>query len=311
MSNTKDFKTKSFRVDDDTFNRFKSLCSEYDNQGECFKAIISYFELNSAKNSIPTQQTNIADFQSHLDSILKGYLHCLELNQNAENRIRMEFQSLLDSKDTIIMELQNSNKELNSKLKDISNIQDSFSNEKDRLLSENTNLNQKIHSLNDLIDALQNEHNSIILQLKQEYSSTISDKESINNTLSEINLSLKDRVSSLEESLEENNSLKIQNEGLNALIDELKNTINSLENKATELNNQLEHNELSYKINISSLKNEHSTEINDIHTNYSQQILSIKQSNLDSIEKYLNQISQLQQENLILKNKINNTTSEN
>ena len=149
------------------------------------------------------------------------------------------------------------------------------------------------------------------MQLKQEYSSTISDKESINNTLSEINLSLKDRVSSLEESLEENNSLKIQNEGLNALIDELKNTINSLENRVTELNNQLEHNELSYKINISSLKNEHSTEINDIHTNYSQQILSIKQSNLDSIEKYLHQISQLQQENLILKNKINNTPSEN
>lgn len=51
-------------------------------------------------------KTNIDDFDSHLNSLQKGFLHVLELNQNAEHCVRLEFQQQLESKDKIITDLQ-------------------------------------------------------------------------------------------------------------------------------------------------------------------------------------------------------------
>ena len=62
--------------------------------------------MQSAKAVLTDRQTDIADYDAHLQAIQSAFLHSLEINENAERRIRAEFQNLLSSKDEMIMMLQ-------------------------------------------------------------------------------------------------------------------------------------------------------------------------------------------------------------
>lgn len=101
-------KVTSIRADEETTSRFKELSEQYPNSAECLKALINAHEMAQAKGILAGQETNINDFQSHLDSIMRGYINALDMTANAENRIRQEFQRQLDSKDYTISDLQNS-----------------------------------------------------------------------------------------------------------------------------------------------------------------------------------------------------------
>jgi DNA repair exonuclease SbcCD ATPase subunit len=101
-----DFKTRSIRADENTLERFKAISEEFDNQSVALESLINAYELQQSKAVLTDVKTDIEDFDSHLNSIQKGYLHILELNQNAEHRIRGEFQQQLESKDKQIIDLQ-------------------------------------------------------------------------------------------------------------------------------------------------------------------------------------------------------------
>jgi chromosome segregation ATPase len=101
-----DFKTRSIRADENTLERFKAISEEFDNQGVALETLINAYELQKSKVILTDVKTDIEDFNSHLNSLQKGYLHILELNQNAEHRIRGEFQQQLESKDKQIVDLQ-------------------------------------------------------------------------------------------------------------------------------------------------------------------------------------------------------------
>lgn len=101
-------KVTSIRADEETTLRFKELSEQYPNNAECLKALINAHEMAQAKGVLAGQETNINDFQSHLDSIMRGYINALDMTANAENRIREEFRANLDSKDKSILNLQES-----------------------------------------------------------------------------------------------------------------------------------------------------------------------------------------------------------
>jgi chromosome segregation ATPase len=101
-----DFKTRSIRADENTLERFKAISEEFDNQSVALETLINAYELQKSKAVLTDVKTDIEDFDSHLNSIQKGYLHVLELNQNAEHRIKLEFQQQLESKDKQIIDLQ-------------------------------------------------------------------------------------------------------------------------------------------------------------------------------------------------------------
>ncbi len=101
-------KVTSIRADEETTLRFKELSEQYSNSAECLKALINAHEMAQAKGILAGQETNINDFQSHLDSIMRAYITVLDLTANTENRIREEFRANLDSKDKIILNLQES-----------------------------------------------------------------------------------------------------------------------------------------------------------------------------------------------------------
>lgn len=109
-----DTKVTSIRTDEETAARFKEVAEQFPNGAECLKALINAHEMAQAKGVLTGQETSIADFQAHADSLVKSYIAVLELTANAENRIRQEFQQQLESKDSTIISLQESLKRAES-----------------------------------------------------------------------------------------------------------------------------------------------------------------------------------------------------
>lgn len=101
-----EMKTRSIRADEDTLEKFKVLSEEFDNQGECLRGLINAYELNIAKKALPDMGRDIEHFESLLNSIQQAYMYALELNNNSEERIRLEFSMQLESKDKLIQQLQ-------------------------------------------------------------------------------------------------------------------------------------------------------------------------------------------------------------
>ena len=104
--NNDDLKVKSFRISEETTDKFKSVCADFDNQNAALAALISAYEIQNAKAVLSTRQTELEDYDVHLQALQRAFLQSLELNSNAEDRIRNEFACQLDTKDKTIADYQ-------------------------------------------------------------------------------------------------------------------------------------------------------------------------------------------------------------
>ena len=62
--------------------------------------------MQNASVVLTDRQTDITDYNSHIQALQAAFLHSLEITENTENRIRTEFQKQLDSKENTIISLQ-------------------------------------------------------------------------------------------------------------------------------------------------------------------------------------------------------------
>ena len=101
-----ELKARSFRVSEEVSNKLKELCENFDNQNSALSALINAYEVQNARATLIDRQTEVSDYDTHIQAIQNAFLRSLELNENAEKRIRSEFKNLLSSKDETIMQLQ-------------------------------------------------------------------------------------------------------------------------------------------------------------------------------------------------------------
>ena len=101
-----ELKTRSFRVSEEVSTKLKELCENFDNQNSALSALLNAYEVQNAKATLTDRQTDIADYDTHIQAIQSAFLRSLELNENAEKRIKTEFINLLNSKDQTIVQLQ-------------------------------------------------------------------------------------------------------------------------------------------------------------------------------------------------------------
>lgn len=101
-----EMKVRSFRISDSVSEKFKAFCSDFDNQSVALDSLISAYEVQNARAILTERQTDIADYDTHIQAIQSAFLRSLEINENAEQRIRAEFNNVLNSKDQIIVQLQ-------------------------------------------------------------------------------------------------------------------------------------------------------------------------------------------------------------
>ena len=101
-------KQTNFRIDIDDAESFRKICEEMGvNQAQGFGHMIKVLELDKAKTMVPERATEIEEFELYNQKILSAFVASLETNKNAEERIREQFKVKLESKDNMIVKLQN------------------------------------------------------------------------------------------------------------------------------------------------------------------------------------------------------------
>ena len=118
---------RSFRVTDDVMGRFKELQDEMGlTQDGALKMLVDAYEIEKAKNAIPDRETEIANFQTKTSELVEAFLHSLQLNQDAEARIRNEYALKLDSQTQTIADYQAQVAELELQLEEAVSLAEGF-----------------------------------------------------------------------------------------------------------------------------------------------------------------------------------------
>lgn len=102
---------RTFRITEETAEKLKSICANFGNQNVALESLISAYEVQNAVDTLTDRQTDIADYNSHIQALQAAFLHSLEITENTEIRIKAEFQKQLESKDSTIISLQESLKQ--------------------------------------------------------------------------------------------------------------------------------------------------------------------------------------------------------
>ena len=186
MADGKELKPKSFRIDDETAEKFKELSNTIGgNQQETLAKLIEAFEFQSGKAILTDKKADIEQFEKYVSAITRMFMGSLEDNQNITETVRTEFDALLKSKAATIQDLQ-------EKLTVA------------KQLKEDATLKARAHAdenarLNSVIDSLNNEYNSKMDDMQ----SMLSDKDSLNKALTDSCNDLKTKIEGMKEAAEQ------------------------------------------------------------------------------------------------------------
>lgn len=257
--NNKELKVKSFRVDEDTFSKFKEIAaSEFGNQGQCLDALINLYETEQSKSTLVTRQLEIESFQDYVNKINRLFVTSLQLSEDAENRAKESFIKKLESKDEALLtlkeKLETKQKEeqiLKEKVKNLLEEQKRYKEELENLEESKSTLTQLANRNFDLSEELKNK----VEKLEKKLSDQEKTDESLLKVKEEL-LEEKSKITQLNKMLEEEkeNSNKLKKEFLinKKRIEEL------LEEKK------------SYQLLIERLRNDHKTELDILEGKYSE-----------------------------------------
>jgi chromosome segregation ATPase len=184
MDSTSDLKVRSFRADDETFEKFKGLATEeFGNQGQCLAALINLYETERSKLVLGERKVEVETFQTHLNRLAELFLASMQLNQDAEARVRGEFERLLISKDKTISDLQTKVAEQTAAVKHSEEDAKQARSEYYDLYDKNAQLEKQV------------------AKQEKEYAATLSDKDSLNRVLTSNSEEHKAEIESLKATL--------------------------------------------------------------------------------------------------------------
>lgn len=268
---SEELKIKSFRISEDTTDKFRSICADFDNQNTALSALISAYEIQNAKAVLSTRQTELEDYDVHLQALQRAFLQSLELNSNAEERIRNEFARQLDTKDKTIADYQTRIDELEGLLKATKEKCDNDTKTASDKLSEAL---RDVTEANKSIDKLSSE--------LQSAKATVQDKLAIIDGLTarvpeteKLQAELKEKDAAIEKA---NTQHVVEKTELNNKILSLNNTITSLSSEIEKLKTSAELAEQKHQ-------------------------LELEKAVIDEQKKYIDEIEKLRQEIYELKTK--------
>lgn len=100
-------KVKSFRITDETADKFKVIASEIGgNQQIALAKLIECYEMQQGKAKLNESKTEIEKFEGYTLAINRMFISALENNQNLKETIRAEFEAELKAKDDVIKTIQ-------------------------------------------------------------------------------------------------------------------------------------------------------------------------------------------------------------
>ena len=230
MADGKELKPKSFRIDDETAEKFKEISNTIGgNQQETLAKLIEAFEFQSGKAILTEKKADIEQFEKYITAITRMFMGSLEDNQNITETVRTEFDALLKSKDATIHDLQ-------EKLTVAKQLKE------DATLKARTHADENAR-LNEVIDSLNNEYNSKMDDMQ----SMLSDKDSLNKALTDSCNDLKAKIEGMREAAEQSAVLRGE-------LDQLKKEHEKVIREQSDLKKQMQQEQTSHARTVSDLK---------------------------------------------------------
>lgn len=232
-----ELKPKSFRIDDETAEKFKEISSSIGgNQQETLAKLIEAYEFQSGKAVLTEKKADIEQFERYVTAITRMFMGSLDDNRNIQETVRAEFDALLNSKDDTILNLQAENKGLKA--------------ERNQAVSVRTDLEEQIALLNGRIN---------------EYEKRLEDAQKmIADQDSHVSL-LKEKNQQSEQNAENSKQFQSENEALRQELAEIK---RQLESQALEHQKSVLELREQYINETNALKEKHLKEIEEYQQKY-------------------------------------------
>ena len=97
-SNKESLKGRTIRTSDESYEKFRQIAQEnFENQGQCFSTLIHLYELEQGKTILGERKMEIENFQMHINTLLKMFIQSLQMNEDAEERVKAGIQTTLDT----------------------------------------------------------------------------------------------------------------------------------------------------------------------------------------------------------------------
>ena len=222
---------KSLRAPQDTFEKLKAIAADNQlgSQGEALTALIRLWEVNKAKVAVPDRATEIETFRSFLNKIEDAYIHSLEVNVAAEDRIKEHFAGRLEADDTLINSLQAAKKDLMEREQV---LMDSVDDLKHQLIDSENNLRV-------VTDSKKSMEADYMVRL-QEKDRQLADKETLIATLTKKSSADEQRIKELEDELLAGEDYQKQIAGLTAQLNEVSSKLTTLQGDYEHLQKESE-----------------------------------------------------------------------
>lgn len=248
-------KVRSIRADEETFARFKEICEQAGGQQEALTALISNFELNQAKSTLPGQSTLIDDFKARIDGVISAYINALELSVNTEERVRADFRLNIDTQAKTIADLQEKNEKLKTELKNTKSEYETAVTEKDSAITE---LTAEYNSASEKARTADKQREQA---------------EQIANMVTEQVQALKAEIENLRDKAEQSDSYKIKFEQLSAEVKRLQEQLKAeKENWEKEIEITKREQETAIRLAIADTKEQYQSKIDAMQEEHSRQI---------------------------------------
>ena len=230
MADGKELKPKSFRIDDETAEKFKEISNTIGgNQQETLAKLIEAFEFQSGKAVLTEKKADIEQFEKYITAITRMYMGSLEDNQNITETVRTEFDALLTSKDAVIQDLQ-------EKLTAAKQVKE------DATMKARTHADENAR-LHEVIDSLNHEYNTKMDDLQ----SMLSDKDNLNKALTDSCNELKVKIEGIRESAEQSAAFKKE-------LEQLKREHEKIIRKQSDLEKQMQQEQAAHAQTVLHLK---------------------------------------------------------
>lgn len=268
-----ELKNRSIRIDEQTFGKFKEIASEnFANQNECLNELVKVYELDQGKKLLPDRKAEIENFEALLVQIQNAFIHSLEMNHNAELRVRGEFEAQLEEKD---LKLQSEVDKSTSYFEELKSLKEAFG----KIKAENENLDLENKGLNESLKVCNEE----LLTTEENYKNQLSEKQDVIDALNQTNKRDQAYIESLKAQIEADKTKVAEFEKLQAENNSLKAEKQNLESQ------------------VSSLKESHKKELQDLEK---QCELDKKQAVLEKQEALNNKIEEYREDNSSLKDRV-------
>lgn len=271
MGDSKELKPKSFRINDETAEKFKEISASIGgNQQEALAKLIEAYEFQQGKAILTEKKSDIEQFEKYVACLTRMFMGSLEDNQNITETVRTEFEAQLKSKDEVIQDLQGQLKKAKEQKEEATRKAKASEEEMERLNQYNIEQEKTFHAKLD----------------------------GLNDTLKE-----KDDI--IKESKSLNSVLTASLNRLEEQVEQMKEDCTKKEELETELENlQKKHNKLTIefdtlKANLSDFQLKHEESINEIKKHENEQIERVKEQCKIEQEKALLELEKKYQKEIL------------